>query len=236
MLAILIAVTGYQLWCVHDYRAAIREAEEAGFIWRSDETFDLIRQDWRAAFRKETWAPHKRFLVIGDSSLEAKIVLDLDPYRDLIHRLRPTELVIYRCKNVDALKGLNSLQCLCIYYCHTLQNLDALKGLTRLQTLELYYCYPLQNVDALKSLTGLQELFLGPRPTVQNLNALKGHRSLKKIDIFYCPTLEKVDVLKGLTGLQEIHFATHPYITKESMDELRALLPNTTIAADVFRD
>lgn len=236
MLVLFLAIGGYFAWREYDYQQADIEAKEVGFRWEAVDPVSLIRQDWHAAMRKETWATHRRTLVIGDSSLESKIVLDLEPYRDLIHRLSPTELVIYRCKNVDALKGLDSLQSLYINVCHNLQNLDALKGLTKLQRLELNYCYPLQNVDALKSLTGLHELFLGPRPNLQNLDALKGHPSLKKLEILHCPTLEKVEVLKSLTGLLEIHFAPNPYITKESMNELRAILPNTTIAADVFRD
>lgn len=90
-LALFLAVCGYQAWRVHDYRAAVDEAKRLGFEWEAEETFDLIRRDWRAALLKETRGPHERVLRI-EPSLDPRGVFDLGRYRDLIHRLRPTQL------------------------------------------------------------------------------------------------------------------------------------------------
>ena len=132
-----------------------REAEEAGFAWECTDTISLIRQDWRNALKKETWCKHTRMLVTED-------IPDLGRYREMLHQLRPTALIAWRCKdkNVDALKGLTALQSLNLLDCPALQNVDALKGLTALQVLHLSRCTALQNVDALKGLTNLRTLSL----------------------------------------------------------------------------
>ncbi len=153
MVAIIFGVCGYQVWSEHAYQNAIREAKEAGFEWKCDDAFSLIRQDWHAALKMETWGAHDRDLDMGE-------VLDLGRYREMLHRLRPTRLIVYGCENVDVLKGLTSLQWLSLSDCTALQNVDVLKGLTGLQRLNLYGCTALQNVDVLKGLTNLQVLYL----------------------------------------------------------------------------
>lgn len=233
-LALFLAVCGYQWWRVYDYRLAVDEAKAAGFEWRADETFDLIRQDWLAALRKETWGTHERILIIGDPFSDNRGAFDLAPHRDLFHRLRPTGLLIYQCENVDALNGLHSLQRLSLQNCPTLQNLDALKGLTGLQELELADCPALQNLDALKDLTRLQELYLWRCPKLQNLDALKSLPHLQTLSIFLCPNLEKVSVLKNFTGLQRLRLGRSSSWTDENEKELREALPNTQINFDIL--
>ena len=58
----------------------------------------------------ETWGAHDRDLDMGE-------VLDLGRYREMLHRLRPTRLIVYGCENVDVLKGLTNLQVLYLNGC-----------------------------------------------------------------------------------------------------------------------
>ena len=133
MVAIFFSVCGYQVWSEHAYQNAVRDAKEAGFQWMCVDTISLIRQDWHAALKKETWGAHPRGLDMGE-------VRDLGRYREMLHRLRPTQLAVSGCENVDGLKGLTSLQRLWLRDCIGLQNVDVLKGLTSLQELDLSGC------------------------------------------------------------------------------------------------
>ena len=201
LLAIFLGACGWQMWSIHKYNAAVREAEEAGFAWECTDTIRLIRQDWRNALKKETWCKHTRMLVTED-------IPDLGRYREMLHQLRPTALIAWRCKdkNVDALKGLTALQSLNLLDCPALQNVDALKGLTALQVLGLNGCTTLQNVDGLKGLTELQILHLSG-----------------------CTALQNVDALKGLTNLRTLSLHDCDKIPAAALRELRAALPNTYI-------
>ena len=135
LIVVFLGGIGWQMWKLHLYNNAVREAKEAGFEWECEDTISLIKQDWRNALKKETWGAHNRILGMGE-------VPDLGRYREMLHHLRPTELVAWGCKdeNVDALKGLTALQMLDLRYCTALQNVDALKGLTGLQDLNLRGC------------------------------------------------------------------------------------------------
>ena len=201
LLALFLAWGGYAAWREYDYRAAVREAKEAGFGWENTGPWDLIRDDWKNALKKETWSTYVRRLVVGwDGSLTQP--------RDLIRRLRPRELVAGDLKdeNLDVLKGVTSLQHLFIAECPNLQNLEALRGLTGLKNIWLGDCPKLQNLDALGGLTGLQEIKLDSWRNLQN-----------------------VDALKNLPGLQRLDLRGCDKIPLNSLDELRAALPNTKI-------
>ncbi len=157
LIVVFLGGIGWQMWKLNAYNNAVREAKEAGFEWRCTDTISLIRQDWHNALKKETWGANRRVL-----DMRGGEVPGLGRYRDMLHQLRPTELVALACEdeNLDALKGLTDLQVLALNFCPALQNVDALKGLTGLQTLDLYSCTALQNVDVLKGLTALQWLDL----------------------------------------------------------------------------
>ncbi len=247
LIVLFLAVIGWQMWKLNAYNNAVREAKEAGFRWRCKDTLSLIRQDWRNALKKETWAAHRRELWMGE-------VPDLGRYREMLHHLRPTELVVWGCKdeNLDALNGLTALQKLFLTDCIALQNLDGLNGLTALQEIGLNGCPALQNVDVLKGLTALQTLFLGDCPALQNVDALKGLTSLQNLKLIGCTVLQNVDALKGLTSLQTLvlrdctalqnvdalksltslqwlDFSGCDKIPAAALRELRAALPNTDI-------
>ena len=244
-IAIFFCVIGWQMWKLHLYDDAVREAEEAGFKWTCVDTISLIRQDWSNALRNETWVAHERFLQMGK-------VHDLGRYREMLHRLRPTGLGASGCENLDALKDLIGLQKLFLHGCTALKNVDALKELSSLQKLDLGGCYALKNLDGLKDLAELQVLNLIGCPALQNLDGLKGLTRLQKLFLYDCPALQNADVfnaliglqklelrschalqnvegLKYLAGLQEILLMDCDKIPAAALRELRAALPNTDI-------
>jgi hypothetical protein len=250
LLLLALAATAWVGWRAYDHRAAIREAEAAGYSWKVREPIGLIRADWRAAFQKDTWAKSYWSLNVGAGR-------DLASLRPLLLRLRPTDLIAYEIKdanldalqglsrvkdlhldgcpalqNVDALKGLSGLQTLSLGGCPALQNVGALKGLSGLQTLSLNGCTALQNVDALKGLTGLQVLHLGGCTALQNVDALQRLTGLKYLNLFGCTALQNVDALKGLTRLEWLDLRDCPKLPAAAVAELRAALPKTTITAD----
>ena len=222
MVAVFVGVIGWQMRELHLYNAAVREAKEAGFEWTCTDTISLIQQDWRNALKKETWSAHPRILVMGK-------VADLGHYREMLHRLRPTELYARGCENVDALKGLTDLQRFGLTNCDALKNLDGLKGLVALHTLDIRSCRALQNVDGLKGLTGLQKLFLTNCYALENVDALKDLTGLQTLVLRFCPALQNVDVLKGLSGLQTLSLVGSKIIPAAALLELRVALPNTHI-------
>ena len=153
--AFLLAACAWAAWREYDYRAAIREAQAAGFWWTSREPFDLISEDWRAAFHEQTWTYRYR-------NLGLKNVPDLAQVRNLLHRLRPTGLDVSGFQNVDldALRELSELEMLGLGGCAALQNVDILSRFTRLETLCLSACTSLKTVDSLKGLSALRHLDL----------------------------------------------------------------------------
>ena len=236
LIVVILGGIGWQMWKLHAYNNAVREAKAAGFTWTSFDPLTLIRQDWRNALEKETWStPEYR--------LDLVKVPDLARHHDLIHRLRPTQLFADSCmnENLDALKGLTCLKTLTIYDCPALQNFDALKGLTSVESLFLSGCSALQNVDGLQGLDSLKELFLGDCLILQNVDALKGLTNLQELNLANCPALENVDVLKALTSLKNLDFSPSPpgtlvpdtakrtKISEATKRELRAALPKTEI-------
>ena len=216
LIVLFLGGIGWQVWKLHLYNNAVREAQEAGFTWKCDDAISLIRQDWHNALKKETWGEHRRVLYMGE-------VTDLGRYREMLHHLRPTDLDAWRCKdeNVDALKGLTSLQTLQLHDCTTLQNVDGLKGLTKLKTLNLNGCEALQNIDGLKRLTSLHGLGLGECPALQNADDLKSLTDLEELNLKFCPQLQNVDGLKSLTGLQKLNLRGST--TLQNVDFLKGL-------------
>ncbi len=201
LIVVFLGGIGWQMWKLNAYNNAVREAKEAGFEWKCDDTLSLIWQDWHNALKKETWGEHQRMLVMGE-------VPDLGRYREMLRHLRPTELYARGCQN---------------------ENVDALKGLTGLQSLDLNGCTALQNVDGLKGLTALQELNLVGCTALQNVDTLKGLSALQWLNLCNCTALQNVDGLKGLTALQWLNLNGCDKIPAAALRELRTALPNTDI-------
>ncbi|MCE9610049.1 MAG: hypothetical protein K8R23_07550 [Chthoniobacter sp.] len=250
LLLLALAATAWVGWREFDRRAAIREARAAGCTWQVSEPIALIRADWHAALRKETWTKSFWQLDVGRGR-------DLASIRPLLLRLRPTALFAWESKdaNLDALQGLSGIKYLDLHDCNALQNLDALKSLSGLKTLSLIGCPSLQNVDALQGLAGLQELHLSACTALQNVDALKGLSHLQYLDLSSCPALQNVDglkalsrlrfldlsgcpalqnvdALKGVPGLKDLDLRGCPKLPVTAVAELRAALPTATIRSD----
>ena len=178
MVAAFASAIGWQMWELHLYNNAIREAKEAGFTWAYTDSLTLIRQDWRNALNKETWGAHRRDLGMGK-------VPDLGRYNDMLHRLRPTVLSVRGCNSIEVLKDLHSLQWLELDSA-ALQNVDCIKNLTGLKLLRVEDCTMLQNLDVLKGIRGLQGLCLRGCTALQNVDALKGLPTLLDLDLRAC--------------------------------------------------
>ncbi len=222
LIVLFLGGIGWQMWKLHLYNNAVREAKEAGFTWKCKDTISLIRQDWHNALKKETWGEHQRVLDMG-------YVPDLGRYREMLHRLRPTVLIVWKCENVDPLRELTSLQMLFLDDCSALRKLDGLSGLTGLQLLSLMECNSLESVDPLKDLTDIRFLRLTNGYVLQNVDALNSLLGLQTLVLDGCHALENVDALKGLTALQWLSLSGSDKIPAPALRELRAALPNTDI-------
>lgn len=156
LITFFFAVTAWIIWEICAFNNAVQIAKEAGFDWDNENPITLIRKDWRYALIKRTWGDQER-------KLEIRGVSDLDPYREMLHRLRPKYFTLRDCnelQNVNALESLTSLQFLTFENCPALHNVNGLIGTTSLEVLLLYNCTELKNVDGLKGLTSLNMLDL----------------------------------------------------------------------------
>ena len=104
MLLLALAATAWVGWREFDHRAAIREAEAAGYQWEVRDPVTIMRKDWSAAFSPGTRTRSHWQLDVGSDR-------DLASLRPLLLRIRPTALIARACKaaNLDALHGLTGL-------------------------------------------------------------------------------------------------------------------------------
>ena len=199
VLAIILSFTwcGWRVW---DEKQAGKEARALGWEWEVDEPIEVIRKDWKAAFRKATWLHGQRWMMVPSAE-------DYDEHRDLVRRLRPRQVAVFNASkwhDLSALNGLSGLRSLQLEGCKGLTNLDALKRQTELQSLWLGGCKRLANVDALTGLSELRALSLEGCPSLTNVDALKGLSSLESLTLFGCAGLTNVDALNGLSRLQSL--------------------------------
>jgi hypothetical protein len=216
LLLLALAATAWVGWREFDHRAAVREARASGCTWEVREPIAVIRANWRAAFRKDTWTDSYWQLDVGYGR-------NLTHLRPLLLRLRPTTLIAHSCTdaNLDALRGLSGLKNLYLRSCPALQNVDALKGISGLKRLGLRSCTALQDLDALTALTNLQWLDLHCYTAPQDLDALKALTSLQGLDLSGCTVLRDADALKGLTRLQYLYLGSCPAL--QNVDALKSL-------------
>ena len=157
LLLLAAGFLAYGGWTQNTFRSALKEAKALG--WEVDYTdpAKLIRQNWKNAFRKETWLDGVTAIDIGTGE-------ELEQHRAIVQRLNPKQLIISNASNLrdlTALKGLTRLESLLIYGGHNLTNVDMLKNLPALKQVAFNDCTALTNVDALETLTTLQLLLFG---------------------------------------------------------------------------
>ena len=198
MLAVLLAALGWGGWRAYDYRAAVGEAEAAGFAFFESRTpFDAIRADWHDAFRLDTWTEHERKLFLPEGT-------DLAPLRPLLLRLDPTFLRAEHCRNVAALRGVTGLRVLDLF-ASDVKDLAPLAGLAQLQGLVLGGCTGVTDLAPLAGLAQLQELELKGCTGVTDLAPLVGLAQLQELELNGCTGVKDLAPLAGLTQLQNLN-------------------------------
>jgi hypothetical protein len=158
-LLLLLTAIGYGGWREYDFRHAIQEAKAAKLEWSYEDPFDVIRKDYRKAFQLATWTSGERALIIDDEA-----GYKIARARNLLHRLRPRTLSLTyyeNPKNLEALKGLNSLRHLEIDASRVLLNdISVLQSLPLLETLAVDFDLDRGKIATFKTLTGLKALVL----------------------------------------------------------------------------
>ena len=221
-------VVGWGGWRHYDFRQAVKEAKERGWGFKYDDPADVIRADWRAAFRKETWSGTER-----DLSIHTGTVSERD--FDLIRRLKPKQLSItatFPWRDLSELEGLLTLTELRLLHCPELTNIDALKDMKELTVLWVYGSPVLVNINPVKKLKNLSALCLNNCDALENVDELREVESLEFLSLFGCTGLKNVDGLHGLTGLRGVILDGSTGLTKEAVDKLKAALPKAAVESD----
>lgn len=167
------------------------------------EIFDEVKNDWRAAFRSKTWNGAVTYVRIPTGR-------EFEENRDLVQRLNPVALQVLDAgdmRDLSALNGLTKLKRLFLGRCRELANVDALEGQSRLEGISFGGCERLADLEAVRNLRMLEFLWLRDCKGLRNVAGLPGLKGLRDVD------------LTGCTGL-----------TRESIDALKAALPDAKIA------
>jgi hypothetical protein len=200
IIAFFLVILGWLVWQIFAFNNAVRMAEEAGFVWYSEDPITLIRKDWRNALKKSPGGLNERSLHMVDVS-------DLDAYREMLQHLRPKALSLRNCtklQNVNGLNYLTSLVDLDLQDCRELQNIDGLRYLTALEWINLNCCAELKHLDGLEGINSLTDLYLHECTALQNIDGLKNLTKLIRIQLSSCTELQNLDSLNGLISLEEL--------------------------------
>ena len=221
----ILAILGWYGWKAYDFNQAVKEAKELRWEFTYSDPIAIIRKDWRAAFRKDTWSDTRRWLWINTEAVSERDF-------DLIRRLKPKQLRIFGTfpwRDLSELKGLSNLTELWLSYQKNLTNIDALKDMKELTALDIHGSPVLVNIEALKELKNLTLLQLNDCTALTNVDALRELKALKNLGLYRCTGLKNVDGLLGLTGLEKLHLEGCTGLTKESVDAVKAALPKTKV-------
>ena len=251
LLLLAASPLAYAGWTQYTFRSAIEEAKALG--WTVDYTYpiEVVQKNWRAIFQIGTWTD-------GVVSVNVPTGEQFEQHHDIVYRLNPRVLEIEKAQplrdlsalkrstrlerlgissgsnltNVDALSNCTALNDVSLWNCSALTDLAGLTNNTALETLSLTGGKGLTNVDALKSLPALKILWLNGCTGLTNVAALKNLTALEEVNLVNCTKLTNVDALKNLPALQLVHLSGCTGLTKESIEALKAALPNTTILTD----
>ena len=248
LIVLIVATLGWSGWRAYAFRSALSQAKALGWTVQYTDPVERIRQNWKAAFRKETWLDGGTHVGIPTSEAfeqHLTIVHRLDPksmYIDNARTLRDLSslepltrlqgITLLGCTgltNVGALKDLSALRQVWLTGCTGLSNVEGLKNLSALQTVVLTGCKELTNVDALKNLPALQIVSLDRCTRLANVDALKNLSTLQHVSLKGCTGLTNADGLKNLPALGSVSLIGSTGLTKESVAALKATLPNAII-------
>ncbi len=221
---LLIALSsGWGAWKAYDFQQAVKEAKELGWQFTYRDPIAIIRENWRDAFRKDTWSDTRRWWSIPTSAVSERDF-------DLIRRLKPTKLEIvatFPLRDLSQLKGLSNLTELWLGDCPNLTNIDALKDMKELTSLGITRSPVLVNIDALKELKNLTILRLIRCTALTNVDALRELKALKELSLYRCAGLKNVDGLLGLQGVETLELRGCTGLTEEAEAAVKAALPKT---------
>ena len=197
VLFLLLGGIGWVGWRQYDFQRAVREAEAAGFSFQqSPGPVALIRADWHAAFRGDTWFERKRTLTLPQGC-------DLALHRPLLLRLRPTILSAKECRNASAIRGLTGLDVLALIG-SDVKDLAPLAGLKRLQVLDIEGCTGVADLAPLARLAQLRKLDLKGCTGVTDLAPLAGLAQLRVLTLHGCKGVADLAPLASLSQLQSL--------------------------------
>ena len=202
LIVLIVAVFGWGGWRAYAFRSVLAEAKALGWTVEYTEPVETIRENWKAAFKKETWLDGVTYVCIPTGEA-------FEQHLAIVHWLNPKSLFIEdgtTLRDLPALSPLTRLQSLSLIGCTGLTDVDALKNLSTLQQVSLYDCTGLTNVDGLKNLSALQWVTLPGCTGLTNVDGLKNLHALQGVSLYGC------------TGL-----------TKESVAALKAALPKVII-------
>ena len=222
---VILAILGWYGWKAYDFEQAVKEAKELGWVFESNGPIAIIREDWRNAFRKETWNAARTTLTISNDD-------QWEPHFDLIHRLDPKNLAIYTTFPLRDLSKFTALSNLVVLYlgdCPNLTNIDALKDMKGLTELGIGRAPGISNIDALKELKNLESLWIDRCSALANVDALRELKALKYLWLTDCTSLKNLDGILGLTGLKDLDLSGCDGLTNEAMAAVKVALPNTNI-------
>jgi len=225
---VFAVVSGWGGWKHYDFRQAVKEAKERGWMFKYRDPAAVIRADWRATFRKETWSDPNRFLLIQTEAVSERDF-------DLIRRLKPKRLDIsatFPWRDLSELEGLSNLTALGLHECPNLTNIDALKEIKELNRLAIGGSALLANIDSLKEIKNLKSLNFFRCTALTDVDALGKLKELKHLGLYECTGLKNLDELHGLTGLETLILNGCTGLTKEAVDAVKAALPKTEVVSD----
>ena len=254
LVLLITAIFAYGTWKAYAFRSAFKQAEALGWRVNYTKPLELIREDWKNAFKTPTWFDGVTWMLVPSGE-------ELEKHRAMIQQLNPKSLSIANSqtlRDLSALKGHTRLKLLYIESASSLTNLDALQNLTALENIDIPDAQSLTNVDGLKNLLALKRIRLTNATKLTNVEALKNLPAVVYLELYYCTGLTNVDVLKnhkelqtvsliectGLTnvdGLKNLPDLGNVWlygstgITDESIEALKATLPNTNVFTDVPR-
>lgn len=156
LLVCIVATLGWSGWRTYTFRSAITEGKALGGLVQFSDPVEVIRKNWKAAFRKETWSDGVTLMTIPSGEAFEKNVA-------IVRRLNPKSLHVSAASNLhdlSALEGLSRLESVSFKDCTALTNVDAIKDLPALKSVYLRDTELLTNVDTLKGLSGLEVICL----------------------------------------------------------------------------
>ena len=251
LILLTVAIFAYGAWRAYAFRSALKEAEALRWSVSYTDPSTEIQQNWKTALKKETWLDGVTWMLVPSGE-------ELEEHRAMIQELNPKRLTIWSSqtlRDLSSLKGHTRLKYLSIGSASNLTNLDTLPNLTALEQIEISDAAALTNVDGLKNLLAVKNLILADAKKLANVDALtnvstlqyvaldncigltnvdglKDHKELQWVGLRGCTALTNVDGLRNLPALKKVEFLRCTKLTKESLDALRATLPNTDVLTD----